>query len=333
MCSIEGQILILEIHKYSTYVLEVFGLLFNFLVVYFLFTDKKSSVTSYKTAVIIHCVMDIGLGIMHILGMFQIELVGTTTFMTLTGPIQFINNYFIHTISFIITNFFFSCSIFCGILTVIYRYLVLVKKRTLEMFHIIAMFIPIATVAGIIASQYILYFAPLTDEEYKKYTNLLDKRIWARDKFYGENFVTLVSPASHKTSPFHTYFPIICYALTAIATVIFSLLIAIHLKKNRSNMSESTLKLERQIQITLVVQALLPIFLGFLPNILPILMVLFNVPFQCYIIFVGVCITYVPLVNPCVLLFMTPQFRRRILNFFKKKNIPIQIKTITNIIQ
>lgn len=70
MCSIEGQILILEIHKYSTYVLEVFGLLFNFLVVYFLFTDKKSSVTSYKTAVIIHCVMDIGLGIMHILGMF-----------------------------------------------------------------------------------------------------------------------------------------------------------------------------------------------------------------------------------------------------------------------
>uniref|UniRef100_A0A0K0E9N4 G-protein coupled receptors family 1 profile domain-containing protein n=1 Tax=Strongyloides stercoralis TaxID=6248 RepID=A0A0K0E9N4_STRER len=331
MCNVKTQILILELHKYTTYVIEVFGLLFNFVVVYFLLTDKRSIVYSYKITVIIHCIMDIGLGIMHILGMFQIESVGTTIFMVLDGPIQFINNYLVHNWSFIIANFFFSCSIFCGSMTVIYRYLIVVKKKSFDNVNILMLFTPIIVISGVIASQYIPYYSPLSKEKYKEYKKLLNNEVWARNKVYGENFIVLISPAYQQSNSFFTYFSLISYFVTAFIIIIFTILLRIHLKKNRSNMSESTLKIERQIQITLLIQALFPIFLGYIPNIIPFFMAIYKTPLQCYIIFIGICITYIPLINPCILLLMTPHFRNRIFFCVWKKNKSVNIKTITQI--
>uniref|UniRef100_A0A0N5CF13 Seven TM Receptor n=2 Tax=Strongyloides papillosus TaxID=174720 RepID=A0A0N5CF13_STREA len=329
MCSVEGQITILDIHKYSTYVIEVFGLTFSSLLIYFLNTDNKGIKTSYKLCVIIHCIMDIGLGILHILGMFQIEAVGTTTFMTLAGPIQFINVYQVHLWSFVMANFFLSSSIFCGSITIIYRYLVVVKKITLETKEVFFMTIPIILVAGISASQYVSSFGPLPEEEYQMYKKLLNSEIWTRDKIYGDDFIALTTPIYRKAGSFFSYFTIVSYVIAAGIIIIFSILISSHLKGNRNNMTESTLKLEKQIQTTLLVQALFPIILGYIPDIIPMLMPVLHIPFQCYIIFVGVCITYIPLINPCILLFMTPQYRKRIFNIVWKKEKVTTSKTTT----
>uniref|UniRef100_A0A0N4ZX06 G_PROTEIN_RECEP_F1_2 domain-containing protein n=1 Tax=Parastrongyloides trichosuri TaxID=131310 RepID=A0A0N4ZX06_PARTI len=327
MCSVEAQIIILDVHKYSTYVIEVFGLAFNILVIYLLTTDNKGTGKSYKSTVILHCFMDIGLGIFHILGMFQVEAVGTTTFMTLCGPIQYINVYAIHTWSFIITNFFFSCSIFCGCITTIYRYFVVVRRKTLEIRSVILMCSPMIIISGVIASQYISHYSPLPEEAYNSYKKLLPSTVWARDKVYGEDFIALISPADHKTEPFYNYFSIFSYLAAAILIIIFSILISIDLRKNRGNMSETTLKIEKQIQRTLICQAIFPIALGYIPNISPFFMVLFKVPFQCYIIFVGICITYIPLINPCILLIMTPQYRKKMYQIITRKGQTVVTKT------
>uniref|UniRef100_A0A0N5BZS7 G_PROTEIN_RECEP_F1_2 domain-containing protein n=1 Tax=Strongyloides papillosus TaxID=174720 RepID=A0A0N5BZS7_STREA len=329
MCSVEGQILILDIHKYSTYVVEVFGLIFNFLVIYLLNTDNKSTKTSYKVCVIMHCIMDIGLGFFHLIGIFQVEAVGTTTFMTLPGVMQYINVYVVHTWCFTITNFLFTCSIFCGSITIIYRYLVVVKRITLETRSILFMAVPIILAAGISASQYVTSFGELPEEEYQTYKKLLNNEIWARDKVYGEDFIALTTPVHKKTGSFYSYFTIASFIIVAAIIIFFSILISIHLKGNRSNMTKSTLKLEKQIQTTLLIQALFPIILGYIPNILPSFMLMFQVPFQCYIIFVGVCITYIPLINPCILLFLTPQYRKRMFNCFRKREQLVGAKTTT----
>uniref|UniRef100_A0A0K0EQA6 G-protein coupled receptors family 1 profile domain-containing protein n=1 Tax=Strongyloides stercoralis TaxID=6248 RepID=A0A0K0EQA6_STRER len=327
MCSVEGQILILDIHKYSTYVIETFGLILNFLVIHFVNTDNKGS--SYKACVIIHCLMDIGLGIFHILGIFQVEAVGTTTFMTIAGPIQLIDNYEVHKWSFLITNFFFSCSIFSGSITIIYRYLVVVKKKVLETRSIIIMFILPVIIAGVIASQYIASFATLPQNEYEMYKKLLNNKIWARDKIYGNNFIALTSPINRKIGSFYSYFTIFSYLFTASIIILFSVLVGLHLRSNRSNMTKSTLKLEKQIQLSLIVQTLFPIILGYIPNILPTFFIMLNIPFQCYIIFVGVCITYIPLINPIILLFMTPQYRKRMLYRIGRRKKSVIPKTTT----
>uniref|UniRef100_A0A0N5BKJ4 G_PROTEIN_RECEP_F1_2 domain-containing protein n=1 Tax=Strongyloides papillosus TaxID=174720 RepID=A0A0N5BKJ4_STREA len=327
MCSVEGQILILDIHKYSTYVVEVFGLIFNFLVIYLLNTDNKSTKTSYKVCIIMHCIMDIGLGFFHLIGIFQVEAVGGTIFMTLPGVMQYINVYLAHTWCFTITNFLFTCSIFCGSITIIYRYLVVVKRKTLETKSILFMAVPIILTAAVSASQYVTSYGELPEEEYQTYKKLLNKNVWARDKVYGEDFIALTTPVTRKTEPFYNYFTIASFVIVAAIIIIFSILISIHLKGNRSNMTESTLKLEKQIQTTLFIQALLPIILGYIPNILPSFMLMFNVPFQCYIIFVGVCITYIPLINPCILLFLTPQYKKRIFNCFMKEGRFVGAKT------
>ncbi|CEF70445.1 7TM GPCR, serpentine receptor class r (Str) family-containing protein [Strongyloides ratti] len=315
--------LFLYIYKYLIFIIQFCGIFFNFIAIYFLKNDNKRTKKSYKTILLIHCFMDICLGIFHILGIYQIEIIGTVVFITVDGPLQYINIFIVHVLSFVITTFFSCSSVFCGCITIIYRYLIVVKSKIIKTTDIIKMFIPMLLLSGIISIQYIITFCSPNTKEYYIYKNLLDVNYWSSGKIYDDNFITLIIPSFKEITALFKLLEISCYFIAAIIVILFKILISKYLKNKKNSMSISTLKKEKQIQRTLIVQALLPIILFYIPNILLTFMIIFHIPFQYYTIFITISITYVPLVNPCIILLMTSQYRTKIFQvlWINKKKI------------
>uniref|UniRef100_A0AAF5DH63 G-protein coupled receptors family 1 profile domain-containing protein n=1 Tax=Strongyloides stercoralis TaxID=6248 RepID=A0AAF5DH63_STRER len=317
MCNLNEQILFLYLNKYSTVIIQLLGIFFNFVAIYFLKNDDKCAKKSYKLIVIIHCLLDISLGTCYFLGIYQIEIIENTVFIMVDGPLQYINSYTVHALSYITTTFFFCSSVFCGCITIIYRYLVIVRNKNIKTNGIILMLIPVFVLSAIISLQYFFTFCPPKRSDYYIYKNLLENKNWNNTKLYRNEFIALIIPSFRVVTPIYKLLEIISYLVATIIIILFKILISRYLKNKKNSMSLSTLKKEKQTQRTLIIQALLPILLVYTPNILLTFAIILHIPLKCYTTFITYCVTYVPLINPCIILFLTSQYRTKLFHYIR----------------